>query len=238
MNRQDPVALLAALRPRTTLAPIGSAPVPPTADQPLVRPSPRRRRRLALGALVTVTALGGAGTATAAGLVPAAFTDAYHYWNDSGTQVDPSTAVALGSVPGPAGLDLVIYRASNARTGWTCVAPVLEAPRSGSRPAAAVFRDGGSRCYQGEDAEAGAPFGVGAGVMAGDQVAFVDVTAGRAASATLTLPDGSTHATVITQGRIYGWLPGTLRATERATLSASTEDGTALPPLAITGLHD
>lgn len=236
-SQHDPMVLLESLRPRTSLPAVGSPPVLPPFDRRATSARVRSRRGAAVAAAVAVVMAGGAGAAAAAGLLPTSFTDAYSYWRDDDVKIDPSTAVALGSTSGPVGLDLVVYQATSAHSGWTCVAPVLQSPRRPARPAASAFVDGGSRCYKGEDSEAGKAFGEGVGVMVGNrQVVFVDSAAGEAAKATLTLPDGSRLSTVIAAGRVYGWLPGTLRADERAVLSAVTDEGTPLPAVDVSGL--
>ena len=203
------------------------------------RPAPRTRRvRTVVAGSVGVVLLG-AGAATAAGLAPQAFTDAFRGWgtvspeSEPGRQaVDPATAERVATAAGPGGTVFSLVSAPG-RDGFSCVAVLFETPASAASADPSDFVDAnGSYCADIPPADA--RFGDMAaldvqrqpGVLGESDVRVLSISAGPAIRAVLRTADGREHAMLRFEGRFYGWFVGQGTDTRRATLIGYADDGT------------
>lgn len=236
----DVLTTLHAIRPETThideqwsrtaLASILAAPVE--------CPAPRTRRVRTVVAGAVGVGLLGAGTATAAGLTPQAFTDAFSGWgtvspeSEPGAQaVDPATARRVATAAGP-GETVFSLVAAPGQDGFSCVAVLFETPSSAAGPDPSGFVDAnGSQCADVPPTDA--RFGDMAAVdvqrqpdVLGERdVRVLSISAGPATSAVVRTADGEAHPMLRFEGRFYGWFVGHGEDTRMAVLIGYTTDG-------------
>ena len=93
--------------------------------------------------------------AVAGGLVPQAFTDAFHHWTEPGLpgspRVDPATAERLAGAPGPDGtVSTIVSAHAGDDPDYRCTTAPFASPASAARPGPAVSTDAfGSVCRPG-----------------------------------------------------------------------------------------
>lgn len=234
---------LAAIRPETTqldedwsraeLASILATPVE-RPDRPVARP---RRVRTVVAGAVGVGLLG-AGAATAAGLAPQTFTDAFRGWgtvspeSEPGTQaVDPATAERVATAAGP-GDTVFSLVAAPGEGDFSCVAALFETPASAAAPVPNDFVDGnGSQCADVPPADA--RFGDMAALdvqrlpaaLGERDVRVLSISAGAATRGVVRTADGRTRSLVGYEGRFYGWFVGAGDRTRAAVLIGFGADG-------------
>lgn len=237
----DVLTTLAAIRPETTrldeqwsrdaLESIMAAPVD--------RLAPRKRRVTTILAGSVGVVLLGAGAATAAGLAPQAFTDAFRGWgtvspeSEPGAQaVDPATADRVATAEGP-GETVFSLVAAPGRDGFSCVAVLFETPASAAAPAPSDFVDAnGSMCADAPPTDA--RFGDMAaqdaqrlpGALGEPDVRVLSISAGPAARASVRTADGEMHSMLRFEGRLYGWFVGQGDSTRKVTLIGYAANGT------------
>lgn len=237
---RDLTTTLEALRPeedqldeqwsRMTLASILATRVAPS------RPRKYRAAGVAAGALGV--ALVGGGVATAAGLSPQSFVDAFRGWavvspeSEPGRQaVDPADARRVATAAGPGDTVFTLVAASG-RNGFTCVAALFETRASTDAALPNEFIDAnGSSCAASPPADA--RFGdMGAvdvqrqpDVLGARDVRVLSIWAGPATRAVVRTPDGVEHPMLRFDGRFYGWFEGKGDATAPVVLVGYTADG-------------
>jgi len=206
--------------------------------EPVDRPAPRPRRVSAVVAGAVGVGLLGAGAATAAGLTPQAFTDAFMGWGtvspeiEPGAQaVDPATAERVATAAGP-GDTVFSLVAAPGQDGFSCVAVLFETPASAASPSPSSFVDAnGSQCAEAPPADA--RFGDMAAVdvqrqptVLGERdVRVLSISAGPATRAVIRTADGEAHPMLRFEGRFYGWFVGQGDDTREAVLIGYTTDG-------------
>ena len=237
----DVLSTLSAIRPeatpldepwsRTTLATIVAAPTH--------RPAPRTRRFRAVLAGAMGVGLLGAGAATAAGLTPGSFTDAFRDWgvlsrtNDPGGRaVDPAMAKRVDTAAGPDGTVFSLVAAPG-RDGFSCVAVLFETSACAAEPDPNEFLDAnGSQCA--ETPPADARFGDmpaldvqrQPGVLGERDVRVFSISSGAATRAVVRSTDGRVHPVLSYEGRFYGWYVGHGDDTPAAVVTGYAADGT------------
>lgn len=240
MNR-DVLSTLDAIRPETThldeqwsrtaLASILAAPVD--------RPAPRTRRVRTVVAGAVGAGLLGAGAATAAGLTPQSFTDAFTSWgtvspeSEPGRQaVDPGMAERVASASGP-GETVFSLLAAPGQDGFSCVAVLFETPASAAAAVPSNFVDAnGSYCADvpPDDARFGDMAALDVqrqpSVLGERDVRVLSISAGPATRAVVRTADGQTHPMLRFEGRFYGWFVGQGDDTGEAVLIGYDADAT------------
>lgn len=240
---RDPVTILSALRPRTTVDEVWpSAARDATLERVLLErtsgatPAPARSpspiRRLLVGGLAGVAVLaGGLGVAGAAGALPQSFVDSFAFWaEDRG--VDLATAERVATAPGPDGLVFTVVRMTGGPDGTVCVTPMFETAGSLSGPVPSVFDDGGGSCGPVRTPE---PFGSNQGVNASEDTHVYWVAAGTAVRAELRLPDGSVYPAVRVDDGFYGWFP--TGSAGEPVLTGYGDDGTVVGEVGVLRLR-
>lgn len=218
---------------RTALASILNAPVE--------RPAPRPRRVRTVVAGVAAAGLLSAGAATAAGLVPQVFTDAFSGWgtvpaeSEPGRQaVDPATAERVATAAGPNGTVFSLVAAPGS-DGFSCVAVLFETSASAASAVPSAFVDGdGSMCAAQPPVDA--RFGDMAAmdvhrqpdVLGKRDVRVISMSAGSATSAEVRTEDGVRRPLLRFEGRFYGWYVGHGDATAPALVVGFDADGTEI----------
>lgn len=226
MTRHAPTTLdttLEALRPdtlpfdeqwsRAALAGILATP----SGSPTSRP---RRVRMVVAGAVAVGLLG-AGAATAAGLVPQVFTEAFAGWSvvpaegEPGRQaVDPATAERVATAAGPNGTVFSLVAAPG-RDGFSCVAVLFETSASVAAAVPSAFVDGdGGLCAAQPPVDA--RFGQMAALdvqrlpaaLGEREIGVLSIWAGSAARAEVRTADGVRRPLLRLGGRFYGWFVG------------------------------
>lgn len=239
----DVLTTLDTIRPETThldeqwsgnaLASILAAPV----ERPTPRTPRKHRARTVVAGAVGVGLLG-AGAATAAGLTPQSFSDAFRGWgtvspeSEPGAQaVDPATAKRVATAAGPGGTVFSLVAAPG-QDSFSCVAVLFETPASAAAPDPSGFIDAnGSQCADVPPADA--RFGDMAAVdvqrqpmVLGERdVRVLSISAGPATRAVVRTADGEAHPMLRFEGRFYGWFVGQGDDTRKAVLIGYTADG-------------
>jgi hypothetical protein len=177
-----------------------------------VRTRSTRRRALIAGAVAFAVALGGVGAATATGLLPSKFTDAYQQsFHDQPltgqSGIDPATAARVSTQPGPNGSIFTVMVAKGSGS-YVCITSLFEAaPVSGPWPS--TFDDAGSVCQTDRENN---PFKSAFGESSLNPVykrhaMAVTFTAGKAATAEIRTVTGQVIPMVLVEGWLYGWFP-------------------------------
>lgn len=232
---QDRMTTLADMRPRTSLADLGTAQeqialrerimADRSGDASVVASRPRRLIAGAGVLAIGVLATPGVAAAVGNGMRPQSFVDAYAgVWFGENRGVDESTVRRAGSAPGPDGGSFTVITARN-DAGQTCITPLFETRASARSKAPDDFEGGFSFC---RSESSTASFGIN-GVEYIETAAIWDANAGAAVSAEVRMPTGETYAAVLVEGYFFGWHPLVDAATSgRPTLTGYAADGSVV----------
>ena len=177
------------------------------ADSPSTQPhAPRqRKRRVALVSLAVVaTSVAGVGVASASGLIPTSFTDAFSSWQHwPGHPADPATAERIATAPGPDGMVFSVLSTGHGHAD-SCRTSVVESAESATHALPVSFTNiYGTFC---SDAATAPTFGSGS-VSYQDVAAGFTVSAGNAVRAEVRTPTGQTYPALLVEGDFWGWFP-------------------------------
>lgn len=182
-----------------------------SARAPGARPS---KRRLALiGGAVAAISLLGVGAASAAGLMPHAFTETFSYWQTSPVKghpgVDPATAERIATAPGPDGMVFSVLRTAPGQP-YACRTALLESAASAALRRPTSFIDITDNFCS--DTPLAPTFG-GVDVSYQDAAAGFIVSAGRAVRAEVSTDNGQKYPALLVDGDFWGWFPNSAHPT-------------------------
>jgi hypothetical protein len=169
------------------------------------------KRRVAMVSLAVVaTSVAGVGVASANGLMPNSFTDAFSGWQHwPGHSADPATAERIATAPGPDGMVFSVLSTGHGH-GDSCRTSVVESAESATHALPDAFTNiYGSFC---SDAATAPTFGSTA-VSNQDVAAGFTVSAGNAVRAEVRTPDGQAYPALLVEGDFWGWFPRTAHPT-------------------------
>ena len=226
------------------LAPDRAAAVLHRAMHPVELPAAEGRRngrRLAAGAAAAVIAVvGGAGVATATGLMPSAFTDTYSYFQDEPlagqSGIDPSDARRVATTPGPDGTTFSVFVARGEDT-YLCATSVIE-PTPVNDPGPISLIGGPGVCQtETENNPGDDPFGQAAQEYASQHdVWWVYVAMGDAVRAEVRTATGQIIPMIPAEGTFWGWAPNEVDPARFPTLTGYAADGSVLKSSKISGI--
>lgn len=179
-----------------------------------------KRRIAAIGVVVAASLVAGVGVASASGVMPQAFTDAFASWKSwPGKGADPADAERVATAPGPNGSVFTVMSTSDA-DGSSCRTAILETADSAEGPGPASFTQVyGDFCAEGPTFQTFGNAGVDYTVVA----AYM-VSAGEAVRAVVQTPSGQEYPALLVHGDFWGWFP----KTAHPTLTGYAADGSVV----------